>query len=41
LANCKHLGKTFFCDGCSVLQTNIVDNCHWRQSILAQSGLYY
>jgi hypothetical protein len=28
LANCKHLGKTFFCDGCSVLQTNIVDNCH-------------
>jgi hypothetical protein len=27
LANCKHLGKTFFCEGCSVLQTNIVDDC--------------
>jgi hypothetical protein len=27
LANCKHLGNTFFCDGRSVLQTNIVENC--------------
>jgi len=27
LANCKRLGNTFFCDGRSVLQTNIVENC--------------
>jgi len=27
LANCKHLGRTFFCDGRSVLQTNIIENC--------------
>jgi hypothetical protein len=27
LANCKCLGKTFFCEGRSILQTNIVDNC--------------
>jgi len=27
LANCKCLGQTFFCEGCTVLQTNIVNNC--------------
>ena len=27
LANCKRLGKTFFCEGRSVLQTNIIDDC--------------
>jgi hypothetical protein len=27
LANSKHLGQTFFCEGCSVLQTNIVHEC--------------
>jgi hypothetical protein len=27
LANCKRLGKTFFCEGRSVLQTNIVNDC--------------
>jgi hypothetical protein len=27
LANCKRLGSTFFCDGRSVLQTNIIENC--------------
>jgi len=27
LANCKRLGITFFCEGRSVLQTNIVDDC--------------
>jgi hypothetical protein len=27
LANCKHLGQTFFCEGRSVLQTNIVQDC--------------
>jgi hypothetical protein len=27
LANCKCLGKTFFCEGRSVLQTNIVEDC--------------
>jgi hypothetical protein len=27
LANCKRMGKTFFCEGRSVLQTNIVNNC--------------
>jgi hypothetical protein len=27
LANCKRLRKTFFCEGRSVLQTNIVNNC--------------
>ncbi len=27
LANCKHLGIKFFCEGHSVLQTNIVNNC--------------
>jgi hypothetical protein len=27
LANCKCLGQTFFCEGCSVLQTNIVNDC--------------
>jgi hypothetical protein len=27
LANCKCLGKTFFCEGRSVLQTNIVNDC--------------
>jgi len=27
LANCKCLGKTFFCEGQSVLQTNIVEDC--------------
>jgi hypothetical protein len=27
LANCKCLGKTFFCEGRSVLQTNIIDDC--------------
>jgi hypothetical protein len=27
LANCKRLGQTFFCEGCSVLQTNSVQEC--------------
>jgi hypothetical protein len=27
LANCKCLGKTFFCEGRSILQTNIINNC--------------
>jgi len=27
LANCKRMGKTFFCEGRSVLQTNIVNDC--------------
>ena len=27
LANCKRMGKTFFCDGRSVLKTNIVTDC--------------
>ncbi len=27
LANCKCLGKKFFCEGCSILQTNIIYNC--------------
>jgi hypothetical protein len=27
LANCKRLGQTFFCEGQSVLQTNIVEDC--------------
>jgi hypothetical protein len=27
LANCKRLGSMFFCDGRSVLQTNIIENC--------------
>jgi hypothetical protein len=27
LANCKRPGNTFFCEGRSVLQTNIVDDC--------------
>jgi hypothetical protein len=27
LANCKRLGKTFFCEGHQVLQTNIVNDC--------------
>jgi hypothetical protein len=27
LANCKRLGKTFFYKGCSILQTNIVNDC--------------
>jgi hypothetical protein len=27
LANCKRLDKTFFCEGRSVLQTNIVNDC--------------
>jgi len=27
LANCKRLGKTFFCEGRSVLQTNMVEDC--------------
>ncbi len=27
LANCKCLGQTFFCEGQSVLQTNIVQDC--------------
>jgi hypothetical protein len=27
LANCKRLGQTFFCEGRSVLQTNIVQDC--------------
>jgi len=27
LANCKRLGKTFFWEGCQVLQTNIVNDC--------------
>jgi hypothetical protein len=27
LANCKHLGPTFFCEGCSILQTNIIQDC--------------
>jgi hypothetical protein len=27
LANCKRLGKTFFSEGHSILQTNIVDDC--------------
>ena len=27
LANCKRMGKTFFCEGRSVLQTNIVSDC--------------
>jgi hypothetical protein len=27
LANCKRLGKMFFCEGQSVLQTNIVEDC--------------
>jgi hypothetical protein len=27
LANCKHLGKTFFCEGRQVFQTNIVNVC--------------
>ena len=27
LANCKRLGKTFFCEGRQVLQTNIVNDC--------------
>jgi hypothetical protein len=27
LANCKCLGKTFFCEGRSALQTNIIDDC--------------
>ena len=27
LANCKRMGKTFFCEGRSVLQTNIVEDC--------------
>jgi hypothetical protein len=27
LANCKRLGQTFFCEGQSVLQTNIVQDC--------------
>jgi hypothetical protein len=27
LPNCKRLGKTFFCEGQSMLQTNIVEDC--------------
>jgi len=27
LANCKRLGKTFFCEGRSILQTNIIEDC--------------
>jgi hypothetical protein len=27
LANCKCLGQTFFCEGLSVLQTNIINDC--------------
>jgi hypothetical protein len=27
LANCKRLGKTFFCEGRQVLQTNIINGC--------------
>jgi len=27
LANCKRLGQTFFCEGRSILQTNIVQDC--------------
>ncbi len=27
LANCKRLGVTFFCEGCTVLKTSIVHNC--------------
>jgi len=27
LANCKRMGKTFFCEGRSILQTNIVEDC--------------
>jgi hypothetical protein len=42
LANCKRLGKTIFCEGCSVLQTNIVSDClcslHLGSSTLIKSN---
>jgi hypothetical protein len=27
LTNCKWLGHTFFCEGCTVLLTNIINDC--------------